>query len=507
MNHFDGKHVLLTGATGFLGHYLLAAILRRTKAHCTLLLRPAVEHGVERLCHLVGELGIDLRPAIRAGRVIPVEAELPETIDEEALCGVDVILHAAASTKFRSDSRGDPVRTNVEGTRRLLETADRLGVRRFALVSTAYACGRARGNIAERAHVQPASFNNDYEASKWKAEKLVAQWAQGSRIATIFRPSILFGDAKSGRTTSVGGIYVLARAMDVLSRAVHDDPAMDRNQVRLRIPGRADASVNLVPVCWAADKIIDVLTWDEFANSIFHLVNPYPPTCAELKDWLERFHNLSGGAFTDAVWPWPNPTRFEDALLTVGESILDYFQCDMSFASKLNDANPPRRRLVDEALFCRSLSYLRATNWGRERVSSESRSTQPFDVDWYFKTFMASRLPHSQVAHIEALTTTVRFDIESDVLEGWVCRFEQGLLTDVDPASDQDAADFGYRVKQSSFYDIVTGRKSPQQVFFEGAADLTGDQLKALQMVPIIQSFIREFPVRSDDVAFAHARN
>lgn len=509
MNNSNTEHVLLTGATGFLGHYLLAAILRRTHARCTVLLRPPLEKGTGRLEILLNDLGISLGAMLKRGRVIPVEGALPSELSANGVEKPDLIIHAAAVTRFQSDAQGEPYHTNVSGTRALLQLADHWDTRRFLFVSTAFVCGAAQGVIAENVLSRPSTFNNAYEESKWEAEHLVNAWSRDGRVAIICRPSILFGDAHQGRATQVGGVYVLARAMEVLARSVADDSEIDRYHLPLRIPGSADATVNLVPVCWTADRIVDLIADNASASGVHHLVNPDPPTHAEIKQWLENTFDLSGGRFTDATWPWPHPTRFEEALFSVGESILDYFRCDLAFDSRIHEARPPTRRLVDEAHFTRSMHYMRTAGWGRSRSptplnSVSSASQPPLDIRWYFETFMAQRLPDSQVARIEALTATIRLVITSDVVEEWVCRFENGLLTGIGCGGPLEPFDFGYRVERSSFVDIVTGRCSPQRAFYVGAVDFFGDQLMALKMAPIIDSFVREFPVTSNDRANAH---
>ncbi|MFQ5430507.1 MAG: hypothetical protein ACE5E1_09380, partial [Phycisphaerae bacterium] len=210
------------------------------------------------------------------------------------------------------------------------------------------------------------------------------------------------------------------------------------------------------------------------------------------------FFDVSGGTFTDATWPWPNPSRFEDTFYSVSDAVLDYFRRDQTFERRHQEAHPAARRLVDGAHFARCLRYAKETRWGRMpaafRPDPEDAS---FDLRWYFEQFLPQRVPHSEVARVEALTTVVRFLIEGAEDEEWFCRFDHGRLVEVHrgPNGLRDA--FGYRIRRDRFREIVAGRRTVQSVFYQGEADLLGDPLRAMKMVPVIEAFLRECPVRA----------
>ena len=108
---------------------------------------------------------------------------------------------------------------------------------------------------------------------------------------------------------------------------------------------------------------------------------------------------------------------------------------------------------------------------------------------------MPARLPDSQVARVEALTTTVRFVITGEQRGQWVCRFNRGKLAEVHRGPQGLPEVFGYEVEYDDFRDLVTGKKSLQAAFFGGRAEIFGNQLMAMKMVPIIGAFLIECPV------------
>lgn len=184
-----GPTVLLTGASGVLGSAVLSELTSRG-TDVVLLTRRRQPVGTHRLAVggdlLLPDLGLD-----RA--------------TYEAVCEqVDVIVHCAALTSFTRDiERATAI--NTEGTRRVLELADRAGAR-LVHVSTAF-IDRIETYRAARHEVRgPAA----YLQSKVAAEALVL----GSRqTALVVRPSILLGDSRTGQIGQFQGLHTLCGAI------------------------------------------------------------------------------------------------------------------------------------------------------------------------------------------------------------------------------------------------------------------------------------------------------
>lgn len=489
--------LFLTGATGFLGHYLLAELLARPGVVCRVLLRPPEERSRARLMSLLDDLNVCATCALQTGRLQPLFGHLPEALPADALADVDQVVHAAASTKFRSTPDGEPHRTNVEGTRALLDAADAAGVRRFTLVSTAYVGGRTHGLVPQRLLETCCDNANDYERSKWQAERDVWRWTNANRIVTICRPSILIGDRTTGRTTSFGGVYLLARAISLMARAVLEDGHTDRRAVPLRIMGDPDACLNLVPVCVAARKIAAAVLNPADVSGIINVVNPHPPTSREIKRWLERLFAISGGRFTASVWPWPDPSRFEEAFYAAGDVIRDYFRRNIEFEHGPTDAERPFVRWVDQEQFAKCIRYAQSKNWRLERHAEFGPAVEGVmcEPDWYFTDFVARRAPHSTIAQVHTLTAAVRFIVTGKGGGEWTCRYDRGRLAEIRRGPNGLREDFGFRVRREAFDRIIEGARTVQSAYFNGDVDIVGDTLMAMKMVPIIETFLRESPL------------
>ena len=183
--------ILVTGADGYLGRGLTDALLARTDARLTLLVRAttAAEHWAK----------LETLPAavVDNPRVAVVPGDLT-TADPLAAVDprdVDAVVHAAAVTRFDVD-RVTAQRVNVDGTRRVLAFAERCPrLQRLLLVSTLYASGLSSGPVVEQ-RLARRPFANHYEWSKWSAEQLV----HGARHlpTAIVRTATMIADDADG---------------------------------------------------------------------------------------------------------------------------------------------------------------------------------------------------------------------------------------------------------------------------------------------------------------------
>jgi nucleoside-diphosphate-sugar epimerase len=489
--------ILLTGATGFLGHYLLREYLSRNDIRCRILVRPPLWRNVSRMTELLAELNVDAGKEIRSGRLLPFEGELPGSIDPAAAQGTTDIVHAVANTRFHGNRNGEPFRTNVEGTRAILKLASDAHVRHVVLISTAHVCGRRAGRIPEAVSESPPDFFNEYEESKWEAERLAWRWRGPGRRVTVFRPSILIGDRSTGRATSMGGIYLIARATEILARSVFAEPTLDPFQIDFRIPGSPDAEVNLMPVCVAAGEIARFSMSNHPSSAVRHVVNDRPPTYLEIKEWLEEFFEIGGGNFVGASPDKPNVQ--ESLFLSACATVLDYFRRDVHFEASEEYRAAGAPPLVDRHVFLRCLRYARSANWNhgrRPKVNRRARASM--DPAIYFERFLPEVIGKSIVARLHMLTTVIRFRVGDSTVNEWTCRFDRGALVGVVRGADRREEEFGYRISPEGFAEVISGRATLQEVFFRGAADLMGNQERALKMVPVMEAFLREFPVAPD---------
>ncbi|MBZ4322113.1 SDR family oxidoreductase [Streptomyces huiliensis] len=314
-------HIALTGATGFLGCRLLPRLLRRG-AEVTVLARPRPRDARERLAEAFTRMAAPapLLDALRH-RVRVVEADvslprlgLPARRFQELADGVDAVWHSAGDIRLNADLASLRT-TNVEGTRHVLEFAA-AGRRcpRLHHVSTAFVAGGLRDGVArEREPTDTHGFENHYERSKYEGELLVRDWCRRyGRPALVLRPSILVSDLPPGPGLPPHPLQFLAEmarsGLEAAELAGLGLPAGAPPPV-VRMPGRADGHLNLLPVEWAAEAM--VLISERFPHrspGVFHVVHPRDTPMAVLVRLFERFLPVRLDLRPDGV---PDPTEAE----------------------------------------------------------------------------------------------------------------------------------------------------------------------------------------------------
>jgi nucleoside-diphosphate-sugar epimerase len=500
----NDRYVLLTGATGFIGHHLLHELLKRGR-DCAITLRPPIEPQLARLARLLRPLGTDLETALDSGDVVPIACDLIDRLPPRSPVRIVSVLHAAASTRFDSDGTGEPTRTNVHGTQRLLEWSRSHGVRDFHFVSSAFACGHVGYSAESRFDTAEPAFHNEYERSKWIAEQLLHEAASRARHpATIYRPSIVVGSSDAGRASKYDGFYVTVRATELLHRAYRDRPRSERHSIPLRIKGRPGDHQNIVSVDYVAAMIAAIFADPTLHGRTYHLVNPHPPTNALIKSALEEHFDIGGGRFVD-------PEAFARAELDDTEKLfhdvsrpVEHYFVDSPRFERGRTADIERALGIacpryDVAALRQLFAAAIACKWGKAGMPGRSRTTHAGSsgdeaCPVYFEQFLPDRIPLSRIARMTAMDVKIRFIIEDQPRGDWLCAFERGQLTHVSRAAPQLSCDFGYRADLKAFWRAISGAAHPQEFFLRGRADIFGDVARALKMAMILNAFSREHP-------------
>jgi nucleoside-diphosphate-sugar epimerase len=208
------------------------------------------------------------------------------------------VIHNAASLTFQGSSReGEPWRSNLDGTRRILDLCRTTGIWQFHQISTAYVCGLREGRILETELDVNQKLGNDYERSKVAAEKLVraTAWIDSP---TVYRPAIIVGDSQTGYTATFHGFYAaLKLAHTLVSRMVRGSTAGHLMLDGLGLSGKERK--NLVPVDWVSAVFTHIFSRPEHHGRTYHLVSRRPPSTIlianVIQEAVEKHSSLASG--------------------------------------------------------------------------------------------------------------------------------------------------------------------------------------------------------------------
>jgi thioester reductase-like protein len=266
---------LLTGATGLLGTYLLRDGLAAGRRLVVVVRRSNMEPARQRiesvLARCEGEMGRALpRPPVLEGDICRPDLGMDRaSLDWVARHCVGV-LHNAASLSFAANERtGEPRRSNVEGTRNVLELCRKTGIRQFHHVSTAYVCGLRTGRVLESELDVGQEWGNEYEQSKVEGEKLVRA-ADFLDPPTIYRPAIIIGDSASGYTATFHGFYTPLKIGQALVDQFKPE-SIDGAPLVAVLGLTGDERKNFVPVDWVSRVITYLHGHPEHHGQTYHL--------------------------------------------------------------------------------------------------------------------------------------------------------------------------------------------------------------------------------------------
>lgn len=312
---------LVTGGTGFLGRHLLARLLTRADAEITCLVRTLGRFGArtsdlpghERLRALKGDLTVD-------GLGLSEE-------DLAALAGVDHVVHLAAVYDMTASDAANRA-ANVDGTRRVIELAERIGAGVLHHVSSVAVAGDYRGRFTESDFDVEQHLGSPYHSTKFAAEAQVR--TQTAVPWRVYRPAIVVGDSRTGEMDKVDGPYYLLPSIEAMARAVGPAAPLVRS---VPIPVPDLGATTIVPVDYVADAMEELMHRDGLDGRAFHLVSPRPqpligvynalaapagaPRLAQaIPDAVAAPARALAGLLGDVVGKVPEVLELRDAVLT-----------------------------------------------------------------------------------------------------------------------------------------------------------------------------------------------
>ena len=287
----SGKSILITGATGIMGSWVLGEAIKRGYDPVILMRDGHPSRARERL---VAVLRLqDLEGYIDKVKVVYGDTRLPDLgLDVKEVAHLRTTLsgmiHCAASTSFSPRCDAELWATNVGGVANVIHFLAGSGIPLYH-ISTAFVVGKRRGHAMESELDLNQGFNNTYERSKCESESLVQEAiSKGSVKAAIFRPAIIVGSSQDGRISQFMNFYSFLRFLDVVSSRKLGE------LTRLRIKANPDTTKNIVPVDWTTKALWHIIENDGPSGKTYHLTNPKPVPLSSMKDWTNEYLSSRG---------------------------------------------------------------------------------------------------------------------------------------------------------------------------------------------------------------------
>jgi myxalamid-type nonribosomal peptide synthetase MxaA len=272
------RSIFLTGATGFLGAFILDELLRRTDATVYAMVR-AADAG-EAMTRLRGALdGFEIDAGDLSGRVVPLPGDLaqpllgqsPSMFDRLA-AEVDTVYHSGANVNFAYPYEAlKPA--NVDGTREVVRLCVRNRIKRLHHVSAVDAIVQlGMREVFEDDPLPERPLPHGYVQSKWGAERIVAAAEDRGLPVTIFRPWLTGAHSVTGvcHTTD----YVLRLLRGCLELGTVPD---------------YDEEFNITPVDYFARALVHISLADGTVGGRYNIANPPGAQLPEIYGWLDSF--------------------------------------------------------------------------------------------------------------------------------------------------------------------------------------------------------------------------
>ncbi|MCX6045748.1 MAG: thioester reductase domain-containing protein [Chloroflexi bacterium] len=282
------KSIFLTGATGFLGVYLLSELLQHTQATIYCLVRAADQAaGMNRLQRKLTANAM-WQEAYR-NRIIPVIGDLAEplfgltpALFQELSEQIDVIYHNGAIVNFVQPYTALKA-SNVDGTQEIIRLATQSKIKPLHYISTVFVFG-ARKHFDGRIIYEDNDLDESeellmgYFQSKWVAEKILTQARARGLPVFVFRPGLIIGDSQTG---------IWDNTDDFLCRII-------KGCIQLGARPTLEAAWDLAPVDYVSKAIVHLALQQESTKApstktAFHLINSSSLHFSELFNWIQMF--------------------------------------------------------------------------------------------------------------------------------------------------------------------------------------------------------------------------
>ncbi|WP_432048367.1 type I polyketide synthase [Streptomyces asiaticus] len=277
----DPREILLTGASGFLGAFLLRDLMRTTRARIHCLVRGADEAAAYRRLresltwYRVWDAIDPDRLVVLVGDLAEEGLGLPPDVFDSLARTVDVVYHAGATVHWLHPYPALRA-ANVRGTEEILRLAARHRTVPVHHVSTV---GVFNGPVTEGVPLKvtdptgPAeTLPSGYLQSKWVAEQLIGLARDRGLPVSVYRVDVISGDQRNGACQTRDFVWLSLKGLLQAGS----------------VPADAGGRFHLLPVDYVSAAILGISMRPETSGGTFHLFNRSSLSLADCVSQLRR---------------------------------------------------------------------------------------------------------------------------------------------------------------------------------------------------------------------------
>lgn len=375
----------LTGATGFLGSHLMAAMLSQGY-RLIILGRSAGDESLDqRISRLLN--WFEIEPEEGQIETFEIDFLKPDLgLDKflyDSVCSkAEQIIHCASDTSFSERKRENVLRSNVDSLDGILKFANDSHTEFFHYISTAYVSGSDVKVCMENLSVS-TEFENVYEESKALAENLINDHCFKNKIhLSIIRPSVVYGDSRTGRSLRFNALYFPIQSVKYISEIYRNDILNNNGKkakelgiyldeegylvlpMKIRLPARG--WLNIIPVDYFVDATMKII--GKSAEGIFNLTSNQKVHLDEIAVYNEVFMKVRG---IEIVYGDQQENEQRNAVEDLFDRFMEPYRFYLSDSRTFDRSNTDRVTLnlqppeFTSDVFRRCMDYAISVNWGK----------------------------------------------------------------------------------------------------------------------------------------------
>jgi amino acid adenylation domain-containing protein/thioester reductase-like protein len=276
------KGILLTGAGGFFGVYLLKELLKHTEATIYCLIRKGdFSTGAKRLMSNVEHFELQNDISLANRRIIVIASDigfdrfgipkeqynsLAEKVDTIYHCGAQVNTMASYTTLRNS---------NVQGTLEIIKFAtykkDKC-IHYISTLSSAYIKNEEGDFTEDFPTGEDPGLTGGYAISKWVSERLLTQLGERGVPSSIYRSGYILGQTNNGVTSLNDALLFLIKGC-----------------IQLKYAPDWHENITILPVDFVSEATVKISLHHPEKSDVFHIDHPKGILWIDLIRWLKNY--------------------------------------------------------------------------------------------------------------------------------------------------------------------------------------------------------------------------